>query len=125
MIGNCVLETEDEKILQFAHTNQSAFSASCLIVCQLTGNYQLVPIVIVFTKYDQLMKMKEAALQEDSPQLQPAVVHDLGMEEAWKVFRIWLGVLQHKMNHLGIPMPPCITVSGRSAPLYYTVLTIC
>ena len=80
--------------------------------------------MIVFTKYDQLVKMKEAALQEDCPQLQSAVVHNLGMEEAWKVFGIWLRVLRHKMNHLGIPMLPCVTVSGRSAPLYYTVLTI-
>lgn len=84
----------------------------------MTGNYQLVPIVIVFTKYDQLVRMNEAALREDNPHIDE---RDLGVEEARKTFGIWLGVLRRKVNHLGIPMPPCVTVSGRSAPLYYLV----
>jgi hypothetical protein len=122
-----VLETEDEKILQYAHTNQSAFSASCLIIiCQSSGNYQLVPIVIVFTKYDQLVRIKETALREDYPLMEPTNVHNLGVEEAWKTFGIWLGVLRRTINRLGIPMPFCATVSGIFfAPLYYLVLTTC
>ncbi|KAN0128099.1 hypothetical protein V8E53_014080 [Lactarius tabidus] len=86
------LETGDEKILQFAQTNQ-------------------VPIVIVITKYDQLVKMKEAALLEDYPLMRPSDVHDRGVEEAWKTFGLWLGLLRRMMNRLGIPMPPCVTVS--------------
>ena len=81
--------------------------------------------MIVITKCDQLVRVKEAALREDNPFMQPTTVHELGVEEAQKTFGIWLGVLRRKMNRLGIPMPPCVTVSGMFAPSYYLVLTAC
>jgi hypothetical protein len=77
--------------------------------------------VIVITKYDQLVKMKEAALLEDYPLMRPSDVHDRGVEEAWKTFGLWLGLLRRMMNRLGIPMPPCVTVSGIFTPIYCLV----
>ncbi|KAI9432389.1 hypothetical protein H4582DRAFT_2131814 [Lactarius indigo] len=92
--GGRVFETGDEKLLQFAHKDQ-------------------VPIVIVFTQYDRLVRTKEAELREDHPHMDPTRLHDRGVEEAQKAFEDCLKSLQRTMDRLGIPMPPYATVSVR------------
>ncbi|KAH8986813.1 hypothetical protein EDB86DRAFT_2832575 [Lactarius hatsudake] len=73
--GGRVFETGDEKLLQFAHKDQ-------------------VPIVIVFTQYDRLVRTKEAELREDHPHMDPTRLHDRGVEEARKAFQDCLGITQ-------------------------------
>ncbi|KAH9058916.1 hypothetical protein EDB83DRAFT_1011096 [Lactarius deliciosus] len=92
--GGRVFETGDEKLLQFAHRNQ-------------------VPIVIVFTQYDRLVRSKEAELKDEYPNIDPTRLHDRSMEEAQNAFNICLQSLQRTVNHLGIPMPRYATVSVR------------
>ncbi|KAH9168574.1 hypothetical protein EDB89DRAFT_2231792 [Lactarius sanguifluus] len=92
--GGRVFETGDEKLLQFAHKDQ-------------------VPIVIVFTQYDRLVRTKEAELREDHPHMDPTRLHDRGVEEARKAFQVCLESLERTMNRLGIPMPRYATVSVR------------
>ncbi|KAI9433136.1 hypothetical protein H4582DRAFT_1006362 [Lactarius indigo] len=92
--GGRVFETGDEKLLQFAHKDQ-------------------VPIVIVFTQYDRLVRTKEAELREEHPHMDPTRLHDRGVEEAQKAFEDCLESLRRTTNRLGIPMPPYATVSVR------------
>ncbi|KAH9012450.1 hypothetical protein EDB84DRAFT_1680696 [Lactarius hengduanensis] len=92
--GGRVFETGDEKLLQFAHKDQ-------------------VPIVIVFTQYDRLVRTKEAELREDHPDMDPTRLHDRGVEEAQKAFQDCLQSLKRTMNKLGIPMPRYARVSVR------------
>ncbi|KAH8977265.1 hypothetical protein EDB92DRAFT_1891264 [Lactarius akahatsu] len=92
--GGRVFETGDEKLLQFAHKDQ-------------------VPIVIVFTQYDRLVRTKEAELKEEHPNMDPTRLHDRGMEEAQKAFQECLQSLKRTMNRLGIPMPRYARVSVR------------
>ncbi|KAH9033826.1 hypothetical protein EDB85DRAFT_1890099 [Lactarius pseudohatsudake] len=89
-----VFETGDEKLLQFAHKDQ-------------------VPIVIVFTHYDQLVRTKEAELRKDHPHMDPTRLHDRGEEEAQKAFQDCLKSLKRTTNRLGIPMPRYATISVR------------
>ncbi|KAH8979492.1 hypothetical protein EDB86DRAFT_3248366 [Lactarius hatsudake] len=93
-VGVRVFETGDEKLLQIAHKDQ-------------------VPIVIVFTQYDRLVRTKEAELKEEHPNMDPTRLHDRGLEEAQKVFQDCLGSLKRTMNRLGIPMPRYAKVSVR------------
>ncbi|KAH9025541.1 hypothetical protein EDB85DRAFT_2277262 [Lactarius pseudohatsudake] len=92
--GGRVFETGDEKLLQFAHKDQ-------------------VPIVIVFTQYDRLVRTKEAELREDHPHMDPTRLHDRGEEEAQKAFQECLESLKRTTNKLGIPVPCYARVSVR------------
>ncbi|KAH9054706.1 hypothetical protein EDB87DRAFT_1825086 [Lactarius vividus] len=92
--GGRVFETVDEKLLQFAHKEQ-------------------VPIVIVFTQYDRLVRTKEAELREDHPDMDRIRLHDRAVEEARKTFDECLQSFQGTVGRLGIPMPRYATVSVR------------
>ncbi|KAH8986799.1 hypothetical protein EDB86DRAFT_3245998 [Lactarius hatsudake] len=92
--GGRVFETGDEKLLQFAHKDQ-------------------VPIVVVFTQYDRLVRTKEAELREDHPHMDPTRLRDRGVEEAQKAFQDCLESLKRTMNRLKIPMPRYAKVSVR------------
>ncbi|KAH9058928.1 hypothetical protein EDB83DRAFT_2675655 [Lactarius deliciosus] len=92
--GGRVFETGDEKLLQFAHKDQ-------------------VPIVVVFTQYDRLVRTKEDGLREDHPHMDPTRLRDRGVEEAQKAFQDCLESLKRTMNRLKIPMPRYATVSVR------------
>jgi hypothetical protein len=89
-----VFETGDEKLLQFAHKNQ-------------------VPIVVVFTQYDRLVRTKEAELREEYPQTDPARLPELSAQKAHEAYTICLESLQRTMNRLRIPMPRHAKVSVR------------
>ncbi|KAF8260580.1 hypothetical protein EI94DRAFT_1480278, partial [Lactarius quietus] len=67
--GGRVFETGDEKLLQFAHKYQGVFSTSHLITLQSTCDCRSVPIVIVFTQYDRLVRTKGAELREEFPDM--------------------------------------------------------
>ncbi|KAI9463259.1 hypothetical protein BJY52DRAFT_74397 [Lactarius psammicola] len=92
--GGRIFETGDEKLLQFAYKNQ-------------------VPIVIVFTQYDRLVRTKAAELSEEHPRIDPTRLRDWSVEEAGKAFEICLQSLQRTVDYLKIPMPRYATVSVR------------
>ena len=96
-------------------------STSHLITLQSTGDFQPVPIVVVFTQYDRLVRTKEAELREEYPKMNQDRLRELGAEEAHEAFTICLQSLQRTMNRLRIPMPRHAKVSGILSPLYYPV----
>ncbi|KAH9045187.1 hypothetical protein EDB85DRAFT_2270240 [Lactarius pseudohatsudake] len=92
LAGARVLERGDEKLLQFAHKNK-------------------VPIVVVFTQYDKLVRTKEYELQESEPD--PTRRRKRSVEEAQKAFDFCLQLLEFTIKPLGIPMPCHVRVSVR------------
>ncbi|KAF5346271.1 hypothetical protein D9756_011263 [Leucocoprinus leucothites] len=89
-----VFEIGDEKLLEFAYKIQ-------------------IPVVIVFTQYDRLVRIKTAELKEEHPNMDPATLDERSKDEARNVFEICVQSLQHTMNHLNIPMPDYVKVSVR------------
>lgn len=79
---------------------------------QPTLCYQSVPIVIVFTQYDRLVRTKRAELKEDHPYLDDHTLEGRSVEEAWKAFEKCLQSLQQTMRRLNVQMPPYARVSG-------------
>ena len=108
-----MFETGDEKLLQFAHGNNGAFSAF-RVTLQSTqaSDYRSVPIVIVFTQYDRLVRTKEAELRQRHPGLKPTVLRDRSVEDAKRAFDYCLQLLKRSMDRLGIPMPHYAKASG-------------
>jgi len=90
--GGRVFETGDEKLLQFAHENK-------------------VPLVLVFTQYDRLVRTKEFQLR--GTDMDPDAQHQQSVKQAQESFRGTLQSLQVTMDHLGIPMPTYAKVSVR------------
>ena len=91
----------------------------------MTGDHRSVPIVVVFTQYDRLVRTKEAELREEYPHMDPRGLRDLSAKEAHGAYTICLQSLQRTANRLRIPMPHHAKSSGILAPLYYygSVLT--
>jgi hypothetical protein len=92
--GGRIFETGDEKLLQFAHKYQ-------------------VPLVIVFTQYDRLVRTKEAELREYYPQMDRDQLRELSLKDAQEAFDICLKSLQNSSSRLRIPMPRHARVSVR------------
>ena len=80
-------------------------------------DYQSVPILIVFTQYDRLVRTKEAELRQRYPDMDAASLRDRSVVEAKGSFGYCLKLLKRSMERLGIPMPRYATASGRFAPL--------
>jgi len=92
--GGRVFEKGDEELLKFTHKIQ-------------------LPIVIVFTQYDRLVRTKRAGLKEETPHMDDDTLNSRSVEEAWKAFEICLQSLRRTMGHLGIGMPSYARVSVR------------
>ena len=88
-----------------------------------TSDYRSVPIVIVFTKYDRLVRMKELELRQKYPDMEATGLRDQSVEDSRKAFRFHLQLLRRSMERLGILMPRYATALGIFAPLYNLVLT--
>jgi hypothetical protein len=63
------------------------------------------PVVVVFTKYDQLLRSKMAELQEDDKSLDAEALDERSKEEAQKAFNICVGSLEQAMSRTKTPMP--------------------
>ncbi|KAI0246579.1 hypothetical protein BJV78DRAFT_1286286 [Lactifluus subvellereus] len=94
--GGRVFEAGDEKLLQFLH-----------------GFRSQIPVVIVFTQYDKLVRTKEAELLEDDEGIDSAALKRKSEKEAGKAFEICVQSLQRTMDRLKIPMPYYVKVSVR------------
>ena len=112
-----MFEMGDERLLQFAHENQGAFSTPSHFTLQSIGDCQSVPVLIVFTQYDRLVRTKEVELREEYPHMDPKRLRDLSVEEAHGAYTICLHSLQRTANRLRIPMPHHAKASGKFAPL--------
>ena len=121
-----MLETGDDQLLQFAHNHQGAFSTSPVTLQSTQAvYYRAVPIVIVFTQYDRLVRSKELELRQKHPGMRATELRERSVGEAGKAFEYCLQLLKRSMKLLGIPMPSYATASGIFAPflLYCLVLT--
>ena len=83
-----------------------------------------VPIVIVFTQYDRLVRTKEAELRQKYPSMGQSALSDQSVEKARMAFGYCLELLERSMKRLNIPMPRYATASGIFAPLYGTILVL-
>ena len=88
-----------------------------LFTPQSTGDYQSVPILIVFTQYDRLVRTKEAELRQKYPDADAVRLRDQSLEGAREAFGYCLKLLERSMVRLKIPMPSYAKASGIFAPL--------
>ncbi|KAH9015511.1 hypothetical protein EDB85DRAFT_810210 [Lactarius pseudohatsudake] len=92
--GGRVFERGDEYLLKFAHDIQ-------------------IPVVLVFTQYDRLVRSKEAELQEEHENLDEISLRNQSEKNAAIAFNECLQSLQRILGRLNIPMPHCARVSVR------------
>ena len=111
-----MFEAGDEELLILVQKLSSAFSTSCVIITRPTFRYQSVPMVIVFTKYDLLVRTRRLELKDDYPNMDDHTLDNWCVEEAWKAFEKCLQSLKQAMRRLNIQMPPYVRVSGTSVP---------
>jgi len=91
-MGGRILQPGDETLFHLAHA---------------TGT----PIVIVLTKYDRLVRTKEAELQEENDSLSGDVLRERGKEEARKAFDRYIRSLERTLRDMNTPKPPHVNVS--------------
>ncbi len=113
--GGRVFEKGDEYLLKFAHEIQSTLSTPVFTAYQSTSDYRSVPVVLVFTQYDRLVRSKKAELQEDYENMDEISLRNQSVKDASTAFEKCLQSVQRTMNRLNIPMPHCARVSGMSA----------
>ncbi|KAH9032021.1 hypothetical protein EDB85DRAFT_2114962 [Lactarius pseudohatsudake] len=92
--GGRVFERGEEYLLKFAHDIQ-------------------IPVVLVFTQYDRLVRSKKAELQEEHENLDENSLRDQSEKRATIAFNECLQSLQRILGRLNIPMPHCARVSVR------------
>jgi hypothetical protein len=94
-------------LLQLASEAQSEFLATTPVMC-LAGTYdgfiftETVPIVVVFTKYDRLVRTKRTELEEDNVNLSPEDLDKRGEEEAQKALETCVQSLENTSRRLGL-----------------------
>jgi hypothetical protein len=70
------------------------------------------PLVVVFTKYDRLLRTKKDELQEDHPGLKAEALDKRSKKEAQQVLGICVQSLERTMSGMNTPMPHYVNVSG-------------
>ena len=70
------------------------------------------PIVVVFTKYDRLLRTKRAELRDDDNSLTSEVLEKRSKEEGQKVFATCVQSLERTVSRLKIQMPLYVKVSS-------------
>jgi hypothetical protein len=76
------------------------------------------PVVIVFTKYDQLVRTKREELQEENNGLSEGVLRERSEEEARKAFDKCIQSLERTLCDTNTPKPHHVNVSGIYFPLF-------
>ena len=109
-----MLEEGDKKLMALAHELQSLFSLGSyqvrhsLIFC----NHALAPVVVVFTKYDLLVRSKQ--LEEEDCEMDEETLRETSKVNASKAFAVCVRSLDNSTAALKIPTPPYINISGTS-----------
>jgi len=68
--------------------------------------------VIVFTKYDKLLRLKRYELEEEDDSLDPKVLDQRSEEEGQKVIAACVASLRGATGRMNIPMAPIVNVSS-------------
>jgi len=118
--GARVFETGDEKLLQLAYQTQSAFSSYASEDDDFISA-KSAPVVVVFTKYDLLVKTKRVKLQRANEGLpvDSGVLNKQSEEEAQKVLDICVRSLDQAMSKLKTQMPRYVNVSSIFSPFFF------
>jgi hypothetical protein len=113
--GGRVFEKGDELLVEFAHKIQGTYRPSLLFFpLQSIGDYESVPLVIVFTQYDRLVRTKKAELEEEEGITDPVRSED----DALKAFEKCLSLVEKTITrYLKVPMPRYAKASGIFVPL--------
>ena len=83
------------------------------------------PTVIVFTKYDRLVRTKTEELREEDASLSGDVLRERGKEEARKAFDKCIRSLELTLRDVNAPMPPHVNVSGIYFPSFIWIRADC
>jgi hypothetical protein len=110
----------DEKLLQLAHKTQSAFLTIVLSI--LLGYDGLVfiepaPLVVIFTKYDDLIRSCKAELQGGG--LDAEDLDKRSKEMARKTLDSCVQSLERITRRMQTPMPPYVNVSGMTSHFFF------
>lgn len=97
--GGRVFEEGDKKFLVLAHQLE-------------------VPVVIVFTKYDKLVRSKEIQAGNENQGMDKDTLRKTSAENASDAFHTCKHSVEKTMNLLKIPTPPCINISIRKPEDY-------
>jgi hypothetical protein len=73
---------------------------------------KLVPVVVVFTQYDRLVRTKKFELREEDDSMDPTVLDQRSKEEAQNALAICVQSLKQTMDRLNTPMPHYDNVSS-------------
>jgi hypothetical protein len=114
--GGRVFETGDERLLQLAHQTESAFLTT-LVVHLRHDEFiftESAPVVVVFTKYDLLIKTKRVRLERRKLSGKEDL-NKRSKEEARKVLDECVRSLEGAMVRLEIPVPRYVNVSSMTS----------
>ena len=75
------------------------------------------PVVIVFTKYDRLVRTKREELREEDSSLGGEVLRELSKEKAQRAFDKCIRSLERTLRDTNMPKPHHVKVSGICFPL--------
>ncbi|KAI9445970.1 hypothetical protein H4582DRAFT_2052101 [Lactarius indigo] len=92
--GGRVFERGEEYLLEFAHKIK-------------------IPVVLVFTQYDRLVRTKKAELRERYKNMDETSLRSQSEKDATTAFKECLQSLQRILARLKVPMPHCARVSVR------------
>jgi hypothetical protein len=90
------------------------FSATTKAMLLTHGGFVFMksaPVVIVFTKYDWLVRTKETDLKEQNHSLSDDVRREQGKEEAQKAFEERIRSLERTLRDTNTPKPRHVKVS--------------
>ena len=93
----------------------SSFNSHAHITYNNTDH--IVPLVVVFTQYDRLVKTKIKQFQRKNKNTAPEVAKRQGDLDASEAFRVCVESLERSMKKLSVTMPPYSKVSGGCVPL--------
>jgi len=76
------------------------------------------PVVIVFTKYDRLVRTKREELQEEDGSLSEDALRERSKEKARRAFDRCIRSLERTLRDTNTPKPNHVKVSGIYFPLF-------
>ncbi len=121
--GGRVLEQGDEKVLQLAHEKKSKSHNILILMRSPTMHIITVPVVIVFTQYDQLVRSKVMELR-DKKGVTGKEAQERGEKEADESFKNSIQCLEILVRQLNIPLPKYVKVSGDYPSLSYVATAL-
>ena len=68
--------------------------------------------MVVFTKYDKLVRTLKEELREDNPDLAREYLENLSKEGARERLAEYMQLLSHTLSAMRTPLPPIVNVSG-------------